>query len=57
MPKKAYQAPVIHTVGSLSRPLSDLAAVALGGHIVLAGGRDSSGRVQDAILRVTATSS
>ena len=43
----------IRTAGLLPRPLSDLAAVALGGRIVLAGGRDSGGRVQDAILTVS----
>ncbi len=45
------------TVGLLPRPLSDLAAVALGSRVLLAGGRDNGGRVQDAILTVTVTPS
>ena len=43
----------VHTVGALPLPLSDLAAVVLGRHVVLAGGRDSSGRVQNAILTMS----
>jgi DNA-binding beta-propeller fold protein YncE len=37
----------VHAVGSLARPLSDLAAVADGSGILLAGGRDASGTVAD----------
>ena len=43
----------VRQVGVLPRALSDLAAVALGGHVVLAGGRDGSGHVSDALLTIT----
>jgi hypothetical protein len=45
----------VHTAGLLPRPLSDLAAVALGRRVVLAGGRDNGGRVQDTILMMSVT--
>jgi hypothetical protein len=44
---------VVSDVGTLPRALSDVAAVALGEAALLAGGRDSAGRVQDAILRLS----
>jgi hypothetical protein len=47
----------VRVVGLLPRPLSDLAAVALGDRVVLAGGRDNAGRVQDAILTASLSSS
>lgn|GEM_PF-7082245 len=43
----------IRTVGLLPRASSDLAAVALGGRVIVAGGRDGEGHVQDTILTVT----
>jgi hypothetical protein len=43
----------IRRVGELPLALSDIAAVKLGERIVLAGGRDSAGHVQDAILTMT----
>jgi hypothetical protein len=45
----------VREVGLLPHALSDMAAVALGGKIVLAGGRDSSGTAQNAILTATAS--
>ena len=39
--------------GRVARALSDLAAVALGEHILVAGGRDQAGRVSDAILTLS----
>jgi N-acetylneuraminic acid mutarotase len=40
----------VSTVGALPQPLSDLSAVTLGEHILIAGGRDQGGHVHDAIL-------
>lgn len=40
----------VSIAGALTQPLSDLSAVALGEHILIAGGRDQSGHVHDAIL-------
>jgi hypothetical protein len=45
----------VETVGLLPTALSDLAAVSTAGHIVIAGGRDASGRVHDEILTASVT--
>jgi hypothetical protein len=40
----------VASAGVLPQALSDLAAVAIGGHILLAGGRDRGEHVHDGIL-------
>jgi hypothetical protein len=40
----------VSVAGALPQPLSDLSAVALGEHILIAGGRDQGGHVHDALL-------
>jgi N-acetylneuraminic acid mutarotase len=45
----------VRKVGELPRALSDMAAIALEKRVVLVGGRDASGRVQDSILSVAAS--
>jgi N-acetylneuraminic acid mutarotase len=43
----------VSVAGALPRSLSDLAAVQSGESVILAGGRDSAGHTQSAILTVT----
>jgi hypothetical protein len=43
----------VSAAGALPRGLSDLASIPSGESVILAGGRDSSGRVQRAILTIT----
>ena len=42
----------VHPAGSLPHPLSDAAAVADGGRILVIGGRDAAGRVSDEIVEL-----
>jgi hypothetical protein len=44
----------VHAAGALPRALSDVAAVTVGDHVLLAGGRDGAGRVRDDVLSVSA---
>jgi hypothetical protein len=43
----------VTTAGALPRPLSDVSAVALGPHILLAGGRDATGNVDGAVMTLS----
>jgi hypothetical protein len=46
----------VSVAGALPRALSDLAAATVGKDVLIAGGRDRAGHVQDAILAVSAGS-
>jgi N-acetylneuraminic acid mutarotase len=44
----------VRVAGTLPHPLSDAAAVALGGRVIVAGGRDAEGHVRSEILSIAA---